>query len=185
MHKKILIINGNPATGGRDLDRYLASLEKELAGAGHDVNAMILRDMDIRYCTGCWTCWWKTPGRCMHNDDMPALYTGFLASDLVILASPVIMGFVSALLKRATERLVPLIHPYLAIVEGECHHQGRYERYPEWGLIMQKDDTTDDDDIAITSDIYRRTALNIKVPLRFHALTDCPVREVCREIDAL
>jgi hypothetical protein len=181
----ILILNGNRDAGARSFDRYLASLAKELAGRGHLARVMTLRDLDIRYCTGCWTCWLKTPGECVHRDDMASVYKAVMAADLLFFASPLVMGFVSGLLKRANERLIPLIHPYLAIAQGECHHRGRYDRYPGLGLILGKGPDADDDDVRITADIYRREAINFLTSLRAVFLSDRPVKEVCDEIDAL
>lgn len=28
----------------------------------------------IKACLGCWTCWWKTPGRCVHKDALAESY---------------------------------------------------------------------------------------------------------------
>jgi len=181
----ILILNGNRDAANRPFDRYISSLVKELSGRGHLARAMTLREMDIRYCTGCWSCWLKTPGECIHRDDMVPVYRAIMASDLVFFASPLVMGFVSALTKRANERLVALIHPYLALAQGECHHRGRYDRYPGLGLILGKGPDADDEDVRITTDIYRRDAINFLSSLRATFLTDRPVKEVCDEIDAL
>ncbi len=182
---KIVIINGNPEGGDGAFDRWCESLAAGLEKKGHHTPVFTLRDMDIRYCTGCWTCWWKTPGLCMHHDSMPEIYRAIMASDLMFLASPVIMGFVSALLKRANERLIPLLHPYIVLDRGECHHRGRYERYPAMGLILGKGPDADDEDISIITDIYRRDAINFKSRLRHVLLTDKPATEVIDEIDAL
>ncbi|MBN2159186.1 MAG: flavodoxin family protein [Spirochaetes bacterium] len=180
----IVILNGNPDPNARELERYIDALTAELAAKGHEVNAHTLRDMNIRSCTGCWSCWVKTPGMCAQHDDMPVVYTSVMAADLVLFASPIIMGFVSALLKRANERFIPLIHPYLVIDRGECHHLKRYTRYPELGLILHKGADADDEDIKITSDIYARIALNFKTTLRFSIQTSQPIQEALHAIAA-
>ncbi|MBP7738726.1 MAG: flavodoxin family protein [Spirochaetes bacterium] len=178
----IVILNGNPDPKRKDLDRYIASLGSGLTARGHSFQAYLLRELDIRYCIGCWTCWVTTPGLCVHRDDMAVIYKSVMAADLVLFASPVIMGFVSALLKRANERFIPLIHPYLALVEGECHHRGRYDRYPGIGLLLQRGTDTDDEDIAIITDIYRREAINFRTSFRCAFTTDRPVSEVTHAI---
>lgn len=182
---KILILNGNPHRDNREFDRYIESLSRELTVRGHSTQTMVLRDMEIRHCTGCWSCWWKTPGVCMHRDDMPSVYRGILTADLLILASPVVMGFMSALLKRANERLIPLLHPYFAMREGEWHHRGRYERYPALGVLLGRGKDTDDEDIAIITDIYRRQAVNFLTTLSHAFTTDRPIKEACDAIGAL
>jgi multimeric flavodoxin WrbA len=181
----IIIINGNPDPKQKDLDRYIKSLGADLTQRGHAFQSIILREMDIRQCIGCWTCWFKTPGLCMHRDEMPKIYRAVMDADLVILASPVVMGFMSALLKRANERFIPLIHPYIALVGGECHHRGRYERYPGLGILLHRGADTDDEDIAIITDIYRREAVNFRSSLRCAFLTDQSVPEVSHAINAL
>lgn len=182
---KILILNGNPDKGNGSFDRYIESLTSTLTKSGQSAQTIVLRNMDIRHCTGCWSCWWKTPGVCMHRDDMPSMYRSILAADLLILASPVIMGYMSALLKRANERFIPLLHPYFAMREGEWHHRGRYKRYPSLGIILGKGDDTDDEDIAIITDIYRRQAVNFLTTLKHAFTTDRPIKEACDAISTL
>jgi hypothetical protein len=179
----ITILNGNPEKKNRAFDRYLAAVSGQLASGGNSVRTFTLRDMNIRHCTGCWNCWVKTPGLCTLHDDMPDIYRATMASDLLVLASPVIMGFVSALLKRANERLIPLLHPYAVLDRGECHHLARYDRYPDLGLVLKGDADTDDEDIRIISDIYRREALNFKSRLRF-AIADRTAKEASDAIAA-
>jgi multimeric flavodoxin WrbA len=178
----IVILNGNPDTGSKDFDRYIKSLGAGLTAGGHAFHSFLLRKMDIHSCIGCWDCWLKTPGLCRHRDDMPVIYKAVMAADLVIFASPVIMGFMSALLKRANERFIPLIHPYIALVEGECHHRGRYDRYPGLGILLHRGADTDGEDIEIITDIYRREAINFRTTLRCAFTTDQPLSEVTHAI---
>jgi multimeric flavodoxin WrbA len=181
----IIILNGNPDQKQKDLDRYIKALGTDLTARGHVFQSFLLRDMDIRHCIGCWDCWLKSPGLCVHRDDMPLIYKAVMAADLVIFASPVIMGFMSALLKRANERFIPLIHPYIVLAEGECHHRGRYDRYPGVGILLHRNPDTDDEDIAIITDIYRRQAINFKSTLRCTFTTEQSIPEVSRAITDL
>ena len=43
-----------------------------------------------------------------------------------------------ALLKRAADQMIPLVHPYIVIEGGEMHHRARYERYPLMGLLLAR-----------------------------------------------
>lgn len=153
---------GADETFSPSLDRYREALE----GEGHALKTMDIDSLDIRYCTGCWTCWWQTPGRCRFSDGMEDVYRSSLESDLVILASPLVLGFPSASMKKVQDRLIPLIHPYIELVEGECHHRKRYDRYPELGLFLGLEQDTDAEDLEIVEDIYRRFALNMRASLR-------------------
>jgi hypothetical protein len=141
--------------------------------------------MTIAYCTGCFGCWVKTPGECVAKDDSRLVRQAVIHSDLVVMAAPVVMGFPSALLKKMTDKLLPNLHPYFMIDQGEIHHRPRYERYPKMGLLLEKSPDTDEEDLVLIEELYRRLALNMKSPLCFTRLTIDPLLEVAHEIDHL
>lgn len=182
---RVTILNGNPSPENTAFDGYLHELVQALETSGHAVVLLTLRDMDISHCTGCWGCWVKTPGECVARDDSTDVCRAAIHADLVLHASPVIMGFYSALLKKTTDKLIPLVHPYVIVAKGEAHHKARYAKYPRLGLLLQREADTDDEDIRIIADIHGRTALNLKSRLAFIRLTDDPVEEVVSEIDRL
>lgn len=178
----ILIINGNPSAERRDFDDYLAALETRLGSAGHQVRALRLRDLSIKPCTGCFACWVKTPGLCSIKDDGVTVSKLYIAAEHVILASPLIMGFPSALLKNAMDRNIPLVHPHLEEVGGEVHHLKRYDRYPDISFVLARESFTDDEDIAICTDIFKRESINVRASLGFVKFVDQPVEEVLHAI---
>jgi len=180
---KITVLNGSPAESGFELDSYLRNLEKLLESSGHQVSCLTLRRMNLHHCIGCWACWVTSPGKCVLEDEAATVCEAGINADFLIFASPVIMGFTSALLKKASDRMIPLIHPYFEIVNGEVHHQGRYEKYPALGLLLEQTGDTDEEDIEIIGDIYSRIALNLKSKLCFRRLTSDPVEEVADEIN--
>ena len=167
------------------LNGYVSLLEKRLSAQGHSCDLMLLREMDIKYCIGCWGCWVKTPGECSHPDDSAAICRSAVHADLLLFASPIVMGFTSALLKKSQDKLIPVLHPYIDIVQGEAHHHARYDHYPKIGLLLGREEDTDDEDIEIITDIYHRFALNFKSVLAFSHLIDTPVEEVADEINRL
>ncbi len=180
---KITVLNGNPNVEDSGFDDYLTKLEMVLESNDHTVKNLQLRDMDIRYCIGCFGCWIKTPGECSNAaDDTRVVRREYMNSDLVIFASPVIMGFTSALLKRAHDRLLPLLLPYIRLYEGESHHVPRYDKYPLISLLIQPDGNTGAEDIDIISEIYRRDAINFKTSFLFTQTTVNPVEEVAGAI---
>ena len=181
---QITILNGNPDAGNAAFDGYLKSLSDELTSGGHAVTAFELREMDIKYCTGCFGCWVKTPGECVVKDETPSIRRAAINADFVLWASPVRMGFYSALLKTVTDKFTPLLLPYGEIVYGETRHVARYEGYPVQGLLLEKGPGTDDEDIKIISTIQEQTALDYKKTLAFTKLTHEPVADVARAITA-
>jgi multimeric flavodoxin WrbA len=182
---KITMLNGNPNADNVAFDNYLRELSRHLGLRHHTVNVFNLREMDIRYCVGCFSCWVKTPGECITKDNSDNICGAYINSDLVLFASPVIMAFTSALLKKAHEKLLPLVHPYLEFVQSEVRHLSRYEEYPLMSLLLEKGNDTDEGDIKIISDIYRRDAINFKTKFCFTKLTSDPIEEVANEIDSV
>jgi len=101
----------------------------------------------------------------------------------VILASPLIMGFISSLLKNTMDRNLPLVHPHLEEIEGEVHHKKRYDKYPVISFLLEKESFTDAEDIAIITGIFQREAINVRSFLGFVRFIDTPVQEVLHAID--
>ncbi len=182
---KITILNGNMKSGNLVFNDYLKGLADSLEMVGHSVNDITLYRKTIKQCRGCWKCWVKTPGNCIYEDDMDKIYSKIIASDLLILASPISMGFVSSLLKKATERLIPLVLPYFKIIKGEFHHKNRYTDYPYLGLILEKEITTKKKDIQIIEHIFERTAINFHSSLAFTHLVTESEKEVINAINNL
>jgi len=179
----ITVLNGNPDAGNASFDSYIEDLADRWRASTHEVEVLDLRDMDIKDCAGCFECWVESPGLCRVDDDSHQVCRRYIGSDLVLFASPLIMGFTSALLKKATDKLVPLLPYHMELVDGELHHCARYEEYPRTALLMEREADTDDEDIEIVSDIYARDAVNLKTTLAFARLTSDPIEEVAREAD--
>jgi multimeric flavodoxin WrbA len=177
----ILIMNGGPAVSS--LDGRLHDLKTLLEKEGHTPHELVLRDMKYSPCRGCFSCWVKNPGTCIFKDDGDVLCREVINSDLVILASPLIMGYPSALIKNALDRIIPLIHPYLEGVDGEAHHMKRYDSYPALGLLLEKEEDTDDEDMKIVEEIFRRASINLRSSMKFFTTTETPVEEVIHAIN--
>lgn len=179
---RITILNGNPDARNQAFDVYLDQLVKELNRRDHKATELTLRELTIQHCLGCWGCWVRTPGECIIKDDASDVARVVINADFVLFASPLSMGFLSATLKRTMDKLIPLVHPYMAEDQGEVHHLARYEAYPLAGLLLAKESSTDDQDIQIISDVFSRTMLNFKSQRAFTRLTDEPVEAVADAI---
>lgn len=180
---RITILNGEPDPTS-PFDAYVGDYVASLARLGHEVERLDLRDLDLKGCSGCWGCWVKTPGVCVKRDDSARVCSSAVNSDLVVLASPMRMGFTTSLLKRAADQMIPLIHPYLVIEGGEMHHRPRYERYPLMGLLLSPGDEDDAEDIEITTHLWSRMARNMKSRLAFTTRATTSAKEAVDELIA-
>ena len=95
-----------------------------------------LTKVTIKDCIGCWNCWMKTPGRCVHQD-LNTFYNKYLEADKVIIFSKISKGFVSGNLKTLFDRIIPLFLPYVEVSTGESRHVPRYEKYPDIELYYE------------------------------------------------
>ncbi|MDW7678506.1 MAG: hypothetical protein SCK57_12670 [Bacillota bacterium] len=120
-----------------------------------------LGEGDIRACTGCWSCWLKTPGRCAIKDPMAASYPAYVNSDTFIVLMDTAQGFINHQAKAFLDRTIPLYHPYIELVNGECHHVARYERYPDTVFYVDAEGLTDPEE-AVVEDYLWRTAFHFK-----------------------
>lgn len=127
---KVLALNSSPR--GKDQSKtemLLAALVEGLRSANAQVEVVHLRKKKIRDCLGCYSCWTKTPGKCVQKDDMrEELYPKFLEADIAVYATPLYYYGVNAQLKRFIERTLPAIEPFLIERDGECAHplRGRH-----------------------------------------------------------
>ena len=108
----------------------------------------------IKDCCGCWSCWWKTPGRCI-NKDLDEFYTKYLEADKVVIFSKVTKGFVSGNLKSLFDRIIPLFIPYVEASTGESRHVPRYEKYPAIEFYYEGNFVTKDGKQIFEDYIYR------------------------------
>ncbi len=177
---RCLILNGNPDKSNRAFDQKLENLVEILNKENHKSGIILLREKNIIHCTGCWSCWVKTPGECIFEDDSKEIREKYIQSDLVVFASPLILGFVSSGMKLLMDKCIPLLHPYIEIVEKEAHHRKRYPKYPLIGLVYE-DPENDPEDVEITRDIFQRFALNFRSELAFCLSIESDLSEVMNE----
>jgi multimeric flavodoxin WrbA len=124
---KAVFFKGSPPAG-RDLlcNRASAAVMARMKALDWEVKAFALAGMEIKACRGCFSCWVKTPGRCVIEDDQESILRATAASDRVIWLTPITFGGYSPELKKALDRIIPIILPFFIKVRGTTHHPLRY-----------------------------------------------------------
>lgn len=144
-----------------DLRRETGNVEQWAAhvkeGSDDHVEMISLREEHVNDCIGCWSCWLKTPGKCVWKDDMSQQYSTYMDSDRVLILSDVKNGFLSGHTKAFLDRIIPLYMPYIYIENKECHHVTRYDQYPDMYLHYDPAQVTVHEAQAIDS-YWARTA---------------------------
>jgi len=123
---KFLALNGSPHGAKGNTEQVLQAFLEGAREAGAETEVVYLKDKTIKHCLGCFTCWTKTPGVCVHKDDMPALLEKMRAADVMVYATPLYVFTMSGLMKDFVDRIIPLAQPYI-IQRGEHYiHPPRY-----------------------------------------------------------
>ncbi len=159
---KAIILDGSSA-GDPAAARVEVALRAELQRKGCEVNWVVLRDQKIGNCAGDFFCWVRTPGMCNVADDNRTLAAAIVSSDLMVYLTPVTFGGYSAHLKSMVDHQIQNISPFFARVQGETHHQKRYDRYPRIlavGWLPAPDAQAE----AVFEHLVQRNAINFYAP---------------------
>ena len=152
---KTLILNGSRANDLQAV-KVTNALHKHLP----DAETIILREQKIGNCAGDFFCWVRNPGMCNTNDDNRIIAEKIIQSDLVIYLTPVTFGGYSSELKRMVDHQIQNILPFFANVNGEIHHQKRYNHYPNVLTIGWMDEPNMQAE-AIFRHLVHRNAINM------------------------
>jgi multimeric flavodoxin WrbA len=106
---KLTAFLGSPRAGG-NTDILAGRVLEGASEAGLETEAVALRKLRIRPCTGCDKCWLKGEP-CIFDDDMSRLYGVIGASDILLFATPVYWYSCTATMKAFIDRLIPLNRP--------------------------------------------------------------------------
>lgn len=119
---KVVAINGSPRMEKGNTSVILTPFIKGMQDAGAEVELFFTRKLDIKPCLSCFTCWMKTPGKCLQDDDMQMLLLKFSKADIWVIATPVYTDGMTGAMKNLMDRLIPLLDPQMEIVNGHCRH---------------------------------------------------------------
>jgi len=131
---KAVVLDGFNEAGDIQ-SRITAVVTRELGRRGWPAEVIAPRDLDLAPCTGCFGCWTRTPGKCVQKDDAHMLCRAVMASDLMVIISPVTFGGYSSSLKGAMDRVIGLVLPFFTVIRGEVHHKPRYDRIPAMAAL--------------------------------------------------
>lgn len=120
---KITVFNGSPKGAKGNTQVMVDAFSKGVQSAGTEIETIFLCEKKYSGCTGCLSCWLKTPGKCIFDDDMPELLEKFKSSDMAVFATPLYVDNVTGLMKNFMDRFMPLGDPHFELDEnGETRH---------------------------------------------------------------
>jgi multimeric flavodoxin WrbA len=173
----VIAVNSSPRGGGRSkTELMLNHLVEGMRAAGAEVDTVNLREKKIKNCIGCFTCWTKTPGQCIHKDDMTSeIYPKWLAADLAVYATPLYFHTMNSAMSTFKERTLPAVQPFFERdAAGNTFHPLRHKvpaavwlsvcGFPEaseFDALSDYLNRTRHQDAPIVAEIYRTAAGNM------------------------
>lgn len=133
---RVLVINGSPK-GSRSnsykltrafLDGMRLEIEQSETGP-MEIEELNVGRLDIRPCRGCFSCWNKTSGKCIIQDDMQEVIEKLLWADITIWSFPLYYFSVPGGLKNLIDRQLPMVLPFMVEREGQVGNGGHPARY--------------------------------------------------------
>lgn len=109
---KIIAINAAPRMEAGNTQMILNPFLIGARDQGAQIDLALLGRKTIEPCIGCFTCYAKTPGVCIHDDMMPSLIERIRRADMLVLATPVYLDGMTNLAKICIDRFVPFLDPH-------------------------------------------------------------------------
>ena len=141
---RAIVLHGSPRRGGNS-DTLAEEFVRGLKTTGEvEIFDFILNDMNISPCQGCESCQTTKDHRCVIDDDMQQIYSVFADADIVIWATPMYWGYMTAQMKLALDRMEALAmdvrkywldKQFVAILTYRHHYQstiGFFERVQDY-----------------------------------------------------
>jgi multimeric flavodoxin WrbA len=184
---RILALNSSPRSSGQSrTELMLTYLVKGMRDANANVETVNLRENIINNCVGCFTCWTKSPGKCIHKDDMTNnLFPKWLESDIVVYATPLYCHFMNGAMSTFRERTLPAVQPFFEIKDQRTSHPLRqklpasvwlsvcgFPEESEFDMLSEYLNRTRNKDIMLLDEIYRPAAEILTNPLFKKKATD-------------
>ncbi len=110
---KAIAINGSPKMDGGNTALVLNPFLEGMKEAGAEVEVLYTKRLSINPCQGDYICWLKTPGKCIHEDDMEMVLPKLAGADIWVFATPVYVDGMSGPMKNFIDRMLPLVEPFL------------------------------------------------------------------------
>lgn len=119
------------------------NLKQKLVQKGDEISHFELRDMKILPCRSCGVCGFKSPGKCVFNDDMHEILYAMAKCSTIILLTPVRFGGYPSALKKAVDKFALMALPSYTVNNGHIVHPARYGNKKLLGIGVQQEDSKD------------------------------------------
>jgi multimeric flavodoxin WrbA len=85
-----------------------------------------LRNMNILPCRSCGACSFKSPGKCVLQDDSHEMLRAIARCSTIVMLTPIRFGGYTSTLKKAVDKFMSLGLPLYKVEQGHLLHPTRY-----------------------------------------------------------
>jgi len=124
---RIVILHGSPRKDKNSdtLVKYFINGMNEKNS--HQIKDFYLNDLNISPCQGCLTCATSLNHSCAISDDMQEIYSSYIDADIIVFATPMYWGYMTAQLKIVMDRMEALawehfFHKHFVVIITYRHH---------------------------------------------------------------
>jgi len=132
----VMAINGSSRKERSSTYHVLNPLLEGMRAAGAATEVVHLGHLKIKPCLGCFSCWVRTPGKCVQQDDMADIFERFVQADLLVFGTPLYHFNVSGLMKNFIDRTLPMAEPWLVEHPDQSGSTTHPDRYPKDRSIL-------------------------------------------------
>ena len=135
---KVLVLNGSPK-GEKSNTLNITKAFLDGFSADTEVEYITVKKETIKPCMGCFSCWSRTPGKCVIKDDMQKIYEKINSADIIIESFPLYFFGMPSQMKALTDRCLPYMLPYSGNVAEDkeaSFHELRDEAMHEKRLLV-------------------------------------------------
>ena len=161
-----------------------SNLKEKLIQTGKKFSYFELRDMNIMPCRSCGACGFKSPGKCVLQDDSHEILRAIAKCSTLVMLTPIRFGGYTSTLKKAVDKFMSLSLPSYTVEHGHLLHPTRYGSKSIAGIGVYEGDSKDQEDCF--KRLVENNALNMQCEYRTLILKSSDdMEKVKQEINSL
>ena len=141
------------------MNLILSDIAFDLFDNDEAIEFINLKKLKISNYIGCFSCWVKTPGKCIIRDDAVNVYPKIAASKRLMYVSKIRYGSYDTVMKTMLERAIPIQQPFIRLYDGETHHVQRNVSLKEAVIIGYGN--IDDEEKEIFKELVKKKDKNM------------------------
>lgn len=124
----VLVINASPKVEKSNSYKLTTAFINGLnSRENNSIKVIEVSKLNIKNCLGCYSCWTKTPGKCVIQDDMADVIEDIIWADIIIYSFPLFYYSVPGSLKTLIDRQLPMNLPTMKKDSELGGHPSRYD----------------------------------------------------------